>query len=179
MSSVLIGIGLSAACGFKTFLPLLGMSVFSLSGQLELAPEFNWIASYYALIAFTIAAVMELLEYYFPPLANLFAKIAVPLSAAAGAIATASAVVEIDPFLRWSLAVIAGSGVSGTVRIKLAQFRKAVTVSVGNFGLLLTIFELISSFLLTAVAVAVPNLLVYGLVFYSFIIVKKFIYSTK
>lgn len=158
ISSVLIGIGLSAACGFKAFLPLLGMSVFSLSGQLELAPEFSWLASYYALTAFTIAAGLEVVEYYFPPLANLFAKIAVPLSAAAGAIVTASAVVEISPLLRWSLAVIAGSSISGTVKGRLVQFRKAVTVSVGKFGLLLTIFELLIAFLLTVVGVAVINL---------------------
>jgi len=44
---IAVGIGLSAACGFRVFVPLLVMNFASLSGLLHLAPGFAWIGSYY------------------------------------------------------------------------------------------------------------------------------------
>jgi hypothetical protein len=43
--AVAVGIGLSAACGFRVFVPLLVMNLMSLAGQLELAPGSAWIGS--------------------------------------------------------------------------------------------------------------------------------------
>ena len=53
--SVCIGLGLSAACGFRIFVPLLLMSVAGRLEYLSLAPSFDWIASTPALIAFAVA----------------------------------------------------------------------------------------------------------------------------
>ena len=39
--SLLLGIGLSAACGFRVFVPLLIMSLASQNGPLALAPGFE------------------------------------------------------------------------------------------------------------------------------------------
>jgi len=50
-----LGVGLSAACGFRVFVPLLGMSIASMSGQLTLADGFEWIGSIAALMAFAAA----------------------------------------------------------------------------------------------------------------------------
>jgi hypothetical protein len=58
--SLCIGIGLSAACGFRVFVPLLLMSIASHSGHLSLAPAFQWIGSEPALIAFGVATVLDL-----------------------------------------------------------------------------------------------------------------------
>ena len=51
--SVCLGIGLSAACGFRVFVPLLVMSIANLSGHLTLAHGFDWIGTYPALITFS------------------------------------------------------------------------------------------------------------------------------
>ena len=56
---VFIGIGLSAACGFRVFIPMLGISIASLTGHLDLAPGFEWIGSPFALIVFATATVIE------------------------------------------------------------------------------------------------------------------------
>ena len=64
--SVLVGVGLSAACGFRVFVPLLVMSIASLSGHLTLSPGFQWIATYPALIAFALATILEIAGYYIP-----------------------------------------------------------------------------------------------------------------
>ena len=58
--AICLGIGLSAACGFRVFVPLLVMSVASLSGHLTLAPGFQWIGTYPGLITFSVATVVEI-----------------------------------------------------------------------------------------------------------------------
>ena len=40
-----IGMGLSAACGFRVFVPLLGLSLATLTGHLNLSSGFEWIGS--------------------------------------------------------------------------------------------------------------------------------------
>ena len=69
--SLAIGIGLSAACGFRVFVPFLVMSIAAQAGYLELASGWEWIGSLPALITFAIAAVLEVVAYYVPWLDNL------------------------------------------------------------------------------------------------------------
>ena len=64
--SVCLGLGLSAASGFRVFVPLLVMSIASLSGHLHLATSFQWIGTYPALIAFSVATCTEVAGYYIP-----------------------------------------------------------------------------------------------------------------
>src|SRR2546423_1350380 len=114
--SLLIGIGLSAACGFRVFVPLLILSIASLTGHVTLASSFAWLGSYPALIAFAVATCLEIAAYYVPWIDNLLDSIATPAAVVAGTIITASLVAHLDPFLRWTLAVIAGGGVAGLVQ---------------------------------------------------------------
>ena len=55
-----VGIGLSATCGFRIFVPLLGMGIACKAGHLTLSPGFEWIASWPAIIAYSIAVVVEI-----------------------------------------------------------------------------------------------------------------------
>ena len=63
---LVIGIGLSAACGFRVFVPLLGLSIASLAGHLTLSSGFEWIGSWPALVAFAAATIIEVCAYYIP-----------------------------------------------------------------------------------------------------------------
>jgi len=65
---IAVGLGLSAACGFRVFVPLLVMNLASLSGQLHLASGFAWIGSSYATVAFATATIVEVLSYFIPGL---------------------------------------------------------------------------------------------------------------
>ena len=69
--ALLTGIGLSAACGFRIFIPMLVVSVASHGGSLALAPGFEWIGTYPAMGAFDVATVLEVAAYYIPWLDNL------------------------------------------------------------------------------------------------------------
>src|SRR6476620_10855855 len=98
--SICLGIGLSAACGFRVFVPPLIMSIAALSGHLSLAHGFEWIGSYPALIAFSVATCLEVSGYYIPWVDHLLDTIATPAAIVAGAVITASMVADMSPFLK-------------------------------------------------------------------------------
>ncbi|MFN0156647.1 MAG: DUF4126 domain-containing protein [Bacteroidota bacterium] len=154
---VLLGIGLSAACGFRVFLPLLVLSVAALSGAIPLADEFVWIGSLPALIVFGTAMVIEIAAYYIPWVDNLLDTIATPLAVVAGIVASASILTELDPVLRWSLAFIAGGGTAGLIQGSTALLRlksSALTGGLGNF--LVSTVELFGALFLSLLAILVP-----------------------
>ncbi len=76
--SILLGIGLAAACGFRVFVPFLIVSIAAMSGHLELTPGFEWIGTPYALAAFGAATALEIAAYYIPWLDNLLDAAATP-----------------------------------------------------------------------------------------------------
>jgi hypothetical protein len=129
-----VGTGLSAACGFRVFVPLLIMSIASYSGHLQLASSFQWIGSPAALTALSIATVLEIAGYYVPWVDHFLDTIATPAAVTAGTIITASMVTDVSPFLRWSLALIAGGGVAGVVQASTVVLRGVSTASSGGLA---------------------------------------------
>lgn len=109
---VLIGIGLSATCGFRIFVPLLVAGLAGMNGYLEFSSGFDWIASYPAVIIFGVATLIEIIAYFIPYIDNLLNAVSLPISIIAGIILTASVITDIHPILQWSLAIIAGGGVA-------------------------------------------------------------------
>lgn len=156
---VFIGIGLSATCGFRIFVPLLGMSIANHAGALSFAPGFDWIGSWTATIAFGIAMVIEIAAYYIPWLDNILDTIATPAAIVAGTIATASMIGEVEPFLRWSLAIIAGGGVAGLVQGSSVLVRGASTASTGGLANpVVSTGELAASITGTLISIVIPTI---------------------
>jgi hypothetical protein len=154
---LLCGIGLAAACGFRVFMPLLGTSLAGMGGYVELSHGFDWMASPVAVIAFATATVLEIAAYYVPWLDNLLDVAATPAAVIAGTILTASMISDISPFLKWTLAIIAGGGVAGAVKGGTAVLRGASTLGTGGTANpVLSTMELISSAVMTVLAVMVP-----------------------
>jgi len=134
LSSIVIGIGLAAACGFRVFVPLLVMSIASQAGQLTLAPELQWIGSYPALFAFATATALEIAGYYVPWVDNLLDSIATPAAMVAGTVAVGGVVTDLDPFLKWALAIVAGGGTAGAVQGVTVLARGASSLTTGGLG---------------------------------------------
>jgi hypothetical protein len=132
--SLSLGLGLAAACGFRIFVPLLMMSIASLSGYLELMDSFAWIGTWPALTVLAIATLLEIGAYYLPWLDNFLDTLGAPAAVVAGTIVTASAVLGMDPMLKWSLAVIAGGGAAGAVHTGLAAVRGLSSASTGGLA---------------------------------------------
>ena len=153
--SICIGVALAAACGFRIFVPLLVMSVASYSGHLTLSPSFQWIASEPALIAFAIATALEIGAYYIPWLDNFLDSAATPSAIVAGTVVTASMVTGIDPYLKWTLAVIAGGGAAGLVQSATVATRAVSSAFTGG----LTNFAVSTGELLMSAITAVLSVL--------------------
>jgi hypothetical protein len=157
--SICIGIGLSAACGFRVFVPLLCLSIAAHLGadHIHLTKSFAWIASYPAMIAFGVATLLEIGAYYIPWLDNALDSAAVPIATIAGIFVTASVVADIDPFWRWTTAVIAGGGIAASTQLATTKARLASSATTGGFANpILATVEAASSTVLSILAVLWP-----------------------
>lgn len=156
---ITVGIGLSAACGFRIFVPLLIMNLASLTGHIQLSPGFEWIGNDYASFAFGTATLVEILGYYIPWLDHILDLIASPAAIIAGIIATASMVMDLSPFLKWTLSLIAGGGVAALVQGVTVLFRTKSSVwTAGTGNVLVSSLELIGSIITALLAIIVPIL---------------------
>lgn len=165
--SVALGIGLAAACGFRVFVPLLFVSLAAKAGKLTLIPSFQWMGTDTAMIAFAIATALEVGAYYIPWLDNILDTVATPAAVVAGAVISASVFTGMDPFLRWSLAIIAGAGAAGVVQTASVVTRAASTASTGGMGnFLVSTGELIMSVVASFLAPFVALVLVVCLAIY-------------
>jgi len=177
--SLCVGIGLSAACGFRIFVPLLVMSIASYSGHLSLAPSFQWIGSQPALIAFALATALEIGGYYIPWVDNFLDTIATPAAIVAGTIVTASMVTDVSPFLKWTLAVIAGGSTAGLVQGPTVLIRGAS--SAGTGGLANPIFATaeLGGSLITSVLSLVAPIVAVGLIVAVLVILGRKVAQTR
>jgi hypothetical protein len=170
-----IGIGLSATCGFRIFVPLLGMSIAHHAGALSFSSGFDWIGSWPATITFGVAMVIEIAGYYIPWVDNLLDTIATPAAIVAGTIATASMIGDVSPFLRWSLAIIAGGGIAGIIQGSSVLVRGASTASTaGLANPLVSTGELAASILGTLISIILPTVAVILVVLLLTFLLRRF-----
>ena len=162
--SVCIGLGLSAACGFRIFVPLLITSIAAHSGHLNLASSFEWVGSPAALTAFSIATALEIGGYYIPWLDNFLDTVATPAAIVAGTVVTASMVTDVSPFLKWSLAVVAGGGIAGTVQATTVLARGLSLTGTGGLANPLIATAELGGSILTAIAALIAPFFALGLI---------------
>ena len=173
--SVVLGIGLSAACGFRIFVPFLVAGIAARTGHLTLGPSFTWMASTPALVALSVATVIEVGAYFIPWLDHALDVIATPAAVVAGAVMTASVVTGLGPMLRWTLALIAGGGIAGTVQALTVGTRKVSLLTTGGLANpAVAAAELGGAVGLALLAVAVP-LLAFALVVWALFFGVRFI----
>lgn len=157
ITSILLGIGLSAATGFRIFVPFLVASIAAITGYLPLSSSFEWIGTYPALIAFGAATILEIAAYYIPWFDNLLDTIATPAAFIAGAILMVAVVSGLPPLAKWALAIIAGSGAAGMVQTGTTVTRAASTTTTGGLAnLVVSTVEAGSSFGLSLLAIFLP-----------------------
>lgn len=155
---IAIGIGLSAACGFRVFAPLLVMNLMALGGYLHFSSGFAWIGGHYATMAFATVTILEVLGYYIPWVDHLLDIVATPAAVIAGTVATAS-MADLSPFLRWTLSVIAGGGIAGLVQGTTSALRVKSSLSTAGAGnSVISTLELLGSTITALLAIFAPVL---------------------
>src|SRR3974390_3906984 len=95
--SVVLGVGLAAATGFRVFLPMLVTALAAFPGPLPLDNSFTWLATPSALTMLSVAALAEILAYYIPAIDNLLDALATPAALGAGAIGSADQITAGPP----------------------------------------------------------------------------------
>jgi hypothetical protein len=161
--SLSVGLGLSAACGFRVFVPPLVMSIISMINPdlVPLSSDFEWIGTWPALVAFSAATLLEICGYYLPWFDNLLDSVATPLAIMAGVCVSAASLGELDPLLRWSISLIAGGGSAGLTQGATVMTRLTSTLTTGGLANpVVSTIEGISSFLMAIVAILLPFLAV-------------------
>jgi len=155
--SIVLGVGLAAATGFRVFLPMLIVSGAAYTGHLPLADSFAWLGTTSALTMLGVAAIVEILAYYVPGVDNLLDSLATPAALVAGTIVSAAVMTDVPPMVKWTAAVIAGGGVAGLTQGATAMLRAKSTILTGGIGnAVIATAELGGALLVTLLALAAP-----------------------
>lgn len=157
-----IGIGLSAACGFRVFVPLLVMSVASLIGWFEPMKGFEWLAMPSVCIGLAVATVCEIGAYYIPWVDNALDTVATPAAMMAGTLTTmAASTGEMSQFASWAAAIIVGGGTAGAVQLSTVAVRGVSTATTGGIANpVVSTGEWISALIVSLLSFIVPVLVV-------------------
>jgi hypothetical protein len=181
--SIALGIGLSAAAGFRVFVPLFALSIAGYTGYLELSPGFAWMGTLPALISFGTATVLEVLAFYIPWLDNMLDTLATPAAVIAGVLVSASVITDLPPLLKWVLSVIGGGGIAGVIQGATVLTRlKSTTFTAGIGNPVVSTAELGGSVLtsLSAIFLPVITVLLVGLfALLVFVITKRFLFGRR
>ena len=175
-----IGIGLSAACGFRVFVPLLVMSITTITGWFEPVQGFEWLAMPAVCVALGFATVCEIGAYYVPWVDNLLDTIATPAAMIAGTLATmAVSSGEMSQFASWASAIIVGGGTAGVVQASTVAVRGVSTATTGGIGNpVIATSEWIGAILLSILSLITPVLVVI-LVFLILVLVVRWVRRKK
>ena len=155
--SIVLGVVLAAATGFRLFLPMLIVSGAAYTGHLSLDNSFAWLGTPFALTMLSAAALVEVLAYYVPGVDNLLDVVATPAAFVAGTIVSAAVMTDLPPIAKWMAAVIAGGGTASFTQGVTTILRAKSTVVTGGFGNpVIATGELGGSVLLSLLALAAP-----------------------
>jgi type II secretory pathway component PulF len=158
--SFLLGIGLSAAVGFRVFVPMLLVSLASMAGWITLSPGFQWMGTPVAALVFGVATLIELLSFLIPWVSNALDGIATPAATIAGVIMMAAVLTEMHPLIRWTLAIIAGGGVALTVQSATVVTRAVAAGATGGVANpVVGILEAIGALAVTITTIIIPMIM--------------------
>lgn len=157
-----LGIGLSAACGFRVFVPLLVMSIAAIMGIFEPIKGFEWLAMPSVCIALGFATLCEIGAYYIPWVDNLLDTIATPAAMVAGTLTTmAVSSGEMSQFASWAAAIIVGGGTAGAVQLGTVAARGVSTATTGGVANpVVSTGEWVSALVISVLSFFIPVLVV-------------------
>jgi hypothetical protein len=125
-------------------------------------------------MAFGTATLVEILAYTLPWLDHILDLIASPAAIVAGIIATASVVMDLSPFLKWTLALIAGGGAAAIVQggtLLLRTKSSALTAGTGN--VFVSSLELVGAVITALLAIIVPVVCIALIAFLCIFVIWK------
>jgi hypothetical protein len=162
--ALLLGACLSAAAGFRAFLPLFGLGVAARLQQdygiptvffAQLQPQAQWMASDSAILCFGVATAFEVLADKVPGFDHALDLLLAWIRPVAATLASFSLLQGHGPLVSYSLAIIVGAGVSIPIQVLKAAGRAALnTLTLGTGAPLVSLLEDLGALLLIALVLA-------------------------
>jgi hypothetical protein len=157
--AICAGVSLSAACGFRVFLPPLVLAAAVRLGVVPASAGQAWLGATPTLIVLGVATACELLVYKVPWLDHAMDTVATPGAVAAGVAVCAAILPEdaVPPAAKWAIAIILGGGAAGAVQGGTVVARATSGATTGGLGNpLVAKIENVCATVLSVLAIAVP-----------------------
>lgn len=152
-----LGIGLSAACGIRMFLPLLLIAVNQKFHLLETSYYVDWLDSNLALIILITATLIEISAYYIPLIDHILDVVNVPLVFVAGLLSMASILPDMPLYMDKILGLIVGGSTAVTINGLVGIGRlKSTTLSAGTTNPFYATIENIMTIVITILSFVIP-----------------------
>lgn len=162
LSAAFLGVGLAAASGLRAFLPLLLACIAAKTGLFGLnwSGNFAWLASDAALIALSIASVVEIAGDKIPVVDHALDALGTVLRPGAGALVAAAVWNQNDPTTAALLGLIFGAPLALSLHAAKAGTRGVSTATTAGLGNpILSTIEDFAALLLGLVALLMPLLI--------------------
>lgn len=157
--SLCIGIGLSTATGFRILVPFACLSAAALYGNIDLPAQMAWLDSYPVLMGLVIGTLLEIAAYYIPWVNDALDTLELPASVIAGTYLTGAFAADLPTLLQWSLALVAGGGIAGSINGLTGVTRLATNTATGGAATPVTAsLEWMSALMLAILAITLPLL---------------------
>lgn len=155
--AICAGIALAAASGFRVFVPMLALGIAARSGAINPSAGLEWVGTLPAILVFGVATATEVAAYYAPWVDNALDTVTTPGSVVAGSLAAAAAMGDVDPAVKWTLAIVAGGGAAAIVQGGTVLTRALSTATTGGIGNpAVSTGEAAGSIVLSIMAIVVP-----------------------
>ena len=172
--SIFLGVGLSAATGFRIFIPALLANIAAMNGIIQPGENFEWLTSWPAFWILATASLFEIGAYYIPFLDNLLDTIATPVALISGALLTTSFIEINNPALQWGLGIILGGGTAGAVQTGTNLLRLTSTgTTAGVANPIVSTVENIASFIISVISIFIPIIAFITVVFLIWFLVSQ------
>jgi len=180
---LLLGISLSAAVGFRVFVPFLVLSLAAVVGHIDLPTQFDWMETSPAVVVLALACVLEIGGYYIPWFDHALDFVATPLAIILGTLIVGHTSSDLNPVLQWTLAIIAGGGTAALTKGLMNLLRGTSTAMSGGItNPILATIELVVAIALTLLALTLPlvaGVLVVGILGFALYKVVGFLLSLR
>jgi len=174
VTSVVLGVGLAAAVGFRVFVPLLVASIGAYTGHLQLSESFMWLGTLPAVVTLSVAAVAEVAGYYIPGVDHLLDVVMTPAAFVAGILVSAAVIVDLPPLTKWITAIIAGGGTAAVTQSITALLRVKSTATTAGLGNpVVATAELGGSLVISLLAIALPLVALIAVVAFVIFAVRR------
>ena len=157
----LLGLGLAASTGLRTFLPLLMLALAARFGWfgIQLNEQMQWLYSDAAVAALGVAAVAEFTADKVPVVDNALSGVGLIVRPLAAALAAGSLFVGVDPLLAAVAGIIVGAPTALAFNAAQGGLRLASTATTGGLGNpVLSLFEDVLAFFTALLALLAPVL---------------------